>query len=87
MDMDFTGLSSLRVRMNEDQEARNKLISRLYYLVTIAAEDAAMLAVEGQGGIAGQAPGAPMNTLRDLGERIEIIALAIEALVLNRTEE
>jgi len=87
MDMDFTGLSSLRVRMDEDQEARNKLISRLYYLVTIAAEDAAMLAVEGQGGMAGQAPGTPMNTLRDLGERIEIIALSIEALVLNRTEE
>lgn len=68
--------------VSEDAEARHELIRRLFYLVTIAAEDATSLAVEGQS--TSSSPDharAAAITLRELGMRIEILSSAIPELI------
>jgi len=73
--------------MSEDAEARRELICRLFYLITIAAEDAAAGAVEGQSGrLSPDCARASAASLRELGMRVEILASAITEL-LERIKE
>lgn len=81
MRLDFFDWSGLRLRMSEDTEARHELIRRLFYLGTIAAEDAAALAVEGQSRSLACFSPAAAATLRELGMRIEILSSAISELI------
>lgn len=68
--------------MSEDAEARHELIRRLFYLITVAAEDAAALAVKGQSRRLSQDhANAAAATLRELGMRIEILSSAIPELI------
>jgi len=77
----------LRRTMSEDAEARRELICRLFYLITIAAEDAAAGAVEGQSGrLSPDCARASAASLRELGMRVEILASAITEL-LERIKE
>jgi hypothetical protein len=82
MRLDFFDWSGLRLCMSEDTEARHELIRRLFYLGTIAAEDAAALAVEGQSrSLSPDHAKAAAATLRELGMRIEILSSAISELI------
>lgn len=77
----------LRRTMSGDPEARRELICRLFYLITIAAEDAGALAVEGQS--SSLLPDCARDSavsLRELGTRVEILASAITEL-LERIKE
>lgn len=67
--------------MVEEDHIRQDLIARMFYLVTVAAEDAAALAAEGQSRNLGpdQAKEAAVR-LRTLGERIDILSSAIVEL-------
>ena len=68
--------------MSEDAEARREIIRRLFYLITIAAEDAAAGAVEGQSGrLSSDCAMASAASLRELGMRIEILSSAITKLL------
>lgn len=68
--------------MSQDAEARRKIIRRLFYLITIAAEDAAALAVEGQSRrLLPDCARASAASLRELGMRTEILASAITELL------
>jgi hypothetical protein len=82
MRLDFFDWSGFRRRMSEDAEARHELIRRLFYLVTIAAEDAAALAVEGQSRklLPDQARAAA-TSLKELGMRIDILSSAVTELI------
>lgn len=81
LDMDFRGRCGLRARMCEDQEFRRQLIGRLFTLITIAAEDAATIAADGQAGSSDpHVIRSWAEKSRELGERIEVLATAIEAL-------
>lgn len=80
--LDFGARPRLQWRMSEDAEVRHELIRRLFYLVTIAAEDATSLATEGQS--RSWSPDhlrAAAATLRELGMRIEILSSAISELI------
>ena len=68
--------------MSEDAETRRKIIRRLFYLITIAAEDVAALAVEGQSRrlVPDDARASAANLL-ELGIRIEILSSAIMELI------
>jgi len=67
--------------MSEDAEARREIIRRLFYLITIAAE-AAALAVEGQSRrLAPDDARASAANLLELGIRIEILSSAIMELL------
>ncbi|MEQ8310441.1 MAG: hypothetical protein RIA72_07065 [Sphingopyxis sp.] len=82
MRLDFFDWSALRRRMSEDAEARHELIRRLFYLATIAAEDATALATEGQSrSLSPDHAKAAAATLRELGMRIEILSSAISELI------
>jgi hypothetical protein len=68
--------------MSEGAEARHEVVRRLFYLITIAAEDAAALAVEGQS--RGWSPDhlrAAAIIFRELGMRIETLSSAIPELI------
>ncbi len=76
----------LRRTMSEDAEARRELICLLFYLITIAAEDAAALAVEGQSSrLLPACARDSAASLRELSIRIEILSSAITE-VLNAGE-
>ena len=78
--LDFIWLLWLRRFMAHD-DATHDLIARLFYLITVAAEDAATLAVEGQSRHI--SPNRIENVAtqsRQLGEQIEILSSAIKAL-------
>ncbi|MGE4431063.1 MAG: hypothetical protein AB7E05_10035 [Sphingobium sp.] len=67
--------------MSEDTETRHELVRRLFCLLTLASEEAAMLAVKGQ------SPHPDLLRARTLaaalhivGERIEIVSQAIGEL-------
>ena len=80
--LDFGARPRLRWRMSEDAEVRHEVVRRLFYLITIAAEDAAALAVEGQS--RGWSPDhlrAAAATVRELGMRIETLSSAISELI------
>jgi len=67
--------------MSEGAETRRETIRRLFYLITIAAEDAAALAVEGQSSrlLPDDARVSAANLL-ELGITIEILSSAITEL-------
>ena len=46
--LDFVGGSRFRRDMSEDNERNREIARRLFYLITVATEDAATLAVDGQ---------------------------------------
>lgn len=72
----------LRRTMSEDAEARRELICRLFYLITIAAEDATALAVEGQSSrLLPDYARDSAASLRELSIRIEILSSAITELI------
>lgn len=72
----------LRRAMSEDAEARRDIVRRLFYLITIAAEDAAAGAAEGQSGrLSSDQARACAASLRELGMRIEILSSAITELI------
>lgn len=78
LDLDFGASLLLRRGMSEDAEARRDLIRRLFCLITIAAEDAAAVAVEGQS--RNSSPDQAQTSaagLQELGMRIEILSSAI----------
>jgi hypothetical protein len=67
-----------------DENVRRDIIRRLFYLITIAAEDAAALAVEGQlTGLSPDCARASAAGLRDLGMRIEILSSIIPGLTVD----
>jgi len=75
---------SLRLRriMSEDAEARREVVRRLFYLITVAAEEAATLAVEGQSRrFSPDHARASAVNLREMGTRIEILSSAITELL------
>src|SRR3546814_8052935 len=62
-------------------DTRHEIIRRLFYLITVAAEDAATLEANGQAtGLDRSRIADIAARLRALGETIEIISSAIEAL-------
>lgn len=68
--------------MSEGAETRRETIRRLFYLITIAAEDAAALAVEGQSGDSSSYHArTSAASLLELGRRIEILSSAITELI------
>lgn len=67
--------------MSEDDESRSDVIRRLFYLITVAAEDAAATGAEGQSRALPSDMQAAAVQLRARGETIEILASAIEILV------
>lgn len=80
--LDLVGPSRLGRIMSEDAEARRETIRRLFYLITIAAEDAAALAVEGQSSrLLPDDARVSAASLRELGMRIEILSSAITKLL------
>lgn len=86
--LDFASHPRLRRVMSEDAEACREIIRRLFYLATIAAEDAATLAVEGQSGtLSSDHARTAAASLRELGERIEILSSAIMELIDGRGAE
>lgn len=67
--------------MPEDDDTHRELIARMFYLVTIVAEDAAVLAIEGQSRALEQDQARKTAVrLRNLGERIDILSAAIAKL-------
>jgi hypothetical protein len=71
----------LRRAMSEDAEARRDIVRRLFYLITIAAEDAAAGAAEGQSRrLLPEDARASAASLLELGIRIEILSSAITEL-------
>lgn len=80
--LDLVGPSRLGRIMSEDAEARRETIRRLFYLITIAAEDAAALAVEGQSSrlLPDDARVSAANLL-EFGITIEILSSAITELL------
>jgi len=71
----------LRRAMYEDAEARRDIVRRLFYLITIAAEDAAAGAVEGQSGrLSSDDARVSAANLLELGITIEILSSAITEL-------
>lgn len=81
LDLDFALSFRLGRFMSHDSDTRRELIRRLFCLVTIAAEDAAALAIEGQASGFGWDQGKDSAIrLRELGERIEILSSAIMEL-------
>mgnify|MGYP001216089401 CR=1 FL=1 len=82
LDLDLVGLLRLGRAMSDDAEARREIVCRLFYLITIAAEDAAALAVEGQSSkLRPDHPREAAASLRELGTRIEILSSAITELL------
>lgn len=80
--LDFVDPLRLRGTMTEDAEACREVICRLFYLITIAAEDAAALAVEGQSSrLLPDHARASAASLRELSIRIEILSSAITELL------
>jgi len=68
--------------MSQDAEARCDIVRRLFYLITIAAEDAAALAIEGQSRRLSSDHARPSAaSLLGLGIRIEILSSAITELI------
>lgn len=77
MDHGFVG-----VMPEADDDTRHEIVRQLFYLVTIAAEDAAALAVEGQSRrLSPDNARVSAGSLRALGMRIEILSSAITELV------
>ncbi|ALR19776.1 hypothetical protein [Sphingobium baderi] len=82
LDLDFVDPLRLRRTMSEDAEACRAIIRRLFYLVTIAAEDAAAVAVEGQSRrLSPDQARAYAARFREMGIRIEILSSAITELI------
>jgi len=72
----------LRRAMSEDAEARREVVRRLFYLITVAAEEAATLAVEGQSRrFSRDHARASAVNLREMGTKIEILSSAITKLL------
>ena len=72
--------------MSEEEETRHQLIRRLFYLITVAAEDAAAMAADGQSVEINHCKAWAMAIgLRELGERIEILSTVIEELSQDST--
>ncbi|WP_070932169.1 hypothetical protein [Edaphosphingomonas haloaromaticamans] len=68
--------------MSEGAEARRETIRRLFYLITIAAEDAGALAVEGQSGnLSSYHARTSAASILEIGMRIEILSSAITELL------
>jgi hypothetical protein len=83
--LDFANSLRLRRAMSEGAETRRETIRRLFYLITIAAEDAAVLAVEGQSGrLSSDHARTSAARLREMGIRIEILSSAITELLEGR---
>lgn len=70
--------------MVEDDELRREVVRRLFYLITVTAEDAATIAAEGQSAEAetSELPEAAAR-LRAAGELIEIASSTIEAIAAD----
>lgn len=67
--------------LEADHDNHRDIIRRLFYLVTVAAEDAATQAIEGQvDGLEQRRITGIATRLRASGEMIEIVSSAIEAL-------
>lgn len=67
--------------MVEDDELRREVVRRLFYLITVTAEDAATIAAEGQSAEAETSELLEAAArLRPAGELIEIVSAAIEAI-------
>jgi len=82
LDLDLVGLLRLGRAMSDDAEARREIVRRLFYLITIAAEDAAAGAAEGQSErLSSDCAMASAASLRELGMRIEILSSAITELL------
>lgn len=82
--LDFASSFGLRRLMSDDDEMRGDHIPRLFYLITLEAEDAAALAVEGQSAHLGQDQVQDAAArLQDLGEKIRILSSAIAELSRN----
>src|SRR5690606_37513977 len=80
--LDLVEPSRLHRIMSEDAEGRREVFRRLFYLVTIAAEDAAAVAVDGRSGrLSPDQARAYATSLRELGMRIEILSSAITKLL------
>jgi len=80
--LDFAVRPRLRWRMSEDAETRHQVVRQLFYLITIAAEDAEALAIEGQSRrLSPDHVRAAAATLRELGTRIQILSSAIPELI------
>lgn len=76
LDMDFAGMPRLRHRMTDEDEERQQLIRRLFYLITVAAEDAAAIAVKGRAAQSDHSRREALTKgLRELGEWVEILAM------------
>jgi hypothetical protein len=81
--LDLARLLRLGRAMSDDAEARRDLVRRLFCLITIAAEDAAATAVDGQSrSLSPDCARAAAASLGELGMRIEILSSAITE-VLN----
>jgi len=79
--LDFVGAPRLRRRMSGDADKSGEVVLSLFYLITVAAEDAATLAVEGQLGLLQNAQRADLAArLRTFGETIETLASAIDLI-------
>lgn len=80
--LDLARGSPLPGRMAENNEVRTEAVRRLFYLITITAEDAAAMAAEGQSsGASGCRLAEAAAHLRAAGELIEIAASALELLL------
>ncbi|UNK78223.1 hypothetical protein MNQ96_11575 [Sphingopyxis granuli] len=80
--LDLTEPLRLRPAMSEDAEAHREVVRQLFYLITIAAEEAATLAVEGQSRrFSPDHARASADNLREMGTRIEILSSAITELI------
>jgi hypothetical protein len=79
--LDFAGMARLRRHMCENDERNGEVVRRLFCLITIAAEDTAVLASEGQSVLLQNAQRADLAArLRSFGETIETIASAIDLI-------
>lgn len=81
--LDFTGAWPLREVMPETDDAtHHDIIRQLFCLITIATEDAAALAAEGQAkGLSPDRARAAADNLRELGARIECLSSVITELI------
>ncbi len=88
--LDFVDLLRLRRAMSKDTETCLEIARRLFCLITIAAEDATALSVEGQPQrLPSDHTRDSLARLRELGIRIEILSSAIAELIeaLGRGDE
>lgn len=85
--VDFHRKARLFGYMSEDEENRRNLITRLFYLLTVAGEECAELAAKGQSGKGDIDARQAGMALIDIGKRIEILAEAIVGISSDPTGE